>query len=237
MDLHTHIVPGVDDGASSMEEALNMADQAYREGIRVIIATPHFGMWNPDYDPVQAEEQCIQLKKEVRRHHPDMNLYMGNELFYSSGMLDALRQGRARTLGGTDYILVEFGVKTSWDDMHQAVRACVLDGFRPIIAHVERYRCLQKKLDLVEALAEDGALFQVNARSFLGGKLDAKTSWCRKLLDEELVHFIASDCHNAEARQPVMAQAVEKLLTFTNEKNVERIVKNNVIRMMQNKFL
>ena len=236
-DIHTHILPGVDDGAADMEEALRMADMAYEEGIRVIVATPHYGRVNPKYDPDHGAKVCAELRRQIMARHEDMRLYMGNELFYSPAVLEDLRKGRARTLGGSDYALIEFHPMEEYAYIEKAVRNMVSYGYRPIIAHVERCSSLHKRVGDIEELTELGAYMQINARSFLGGRFDKRTRWCRTLVKEGLIHFVASDCHNTEGRSPVMRLAAEQIKEWAGEETVKQIMHHNVQRLMQNKYL
>lgn len=237
MDIHTHILPGIDDGSDSMEETLEMLEQAWQEGIRVLIATPHYGKWNPDYKKEEAERICRQVREKLHAVHEDMKIFMGNELYYAPGILEDLQAGKAATLGGTDYVLIEFSTEAEYKEIYGGLRNFVTAGYRPILAHVERYKNLQKELDFVQELVENGVYVQVNARSFLGGRFDKRTAWCLKLFENDLIHFIASDCHNCEARRPVMQEAVEKLLAHGTEEAVKRIVQTNVIHLAQNKYI
>lgn len=237
MDIHTHILPGVDDGSRSMAETMKMVEQAYREGIRVIVATPHYGAWNPDYDKAEAVKVCRMVRDRVKALHSDMNIYIGNELYYNPGIIEDLKNGKALTLGGTAYVLVEFAVDEDYSAIYSAIRSFTMEGYRPVIAHIERYQCLQKELERVKELVSAGAYVQVNARSFLGGRFDKRAAWCAKLLQNDLVHFIASDCHSSGSRKPIMDTAVKKLRELTDQETVERIVHHNVIKLMQNKYI
>ena len=197
IDIHAHIIPGVDDGAETMEESMSMIETAYQEGIRAIIATPHYGKWNPDYNKAYAL---------------DMKLFFGNEIFYGAEVIEDLRSGRAMTLGGTDYVLVEFSTEAEYITIAEGLREFVSAGYRPVLAHVERYSSLHGNLKSIRELIENGTYIQVNARSYLGKITSRRTLWCRRLLDERMVHFIASDCHDAAARKPVMKSAVDEML-------------------------
>lgn len=238
MDIHSHILPGLDDGARDMEETMQMAGQADQEGISVIIATPHYGRRNPGYDPGRAEQVFDAVKKCMRQEYPHMKLYMGNELYYSFGILEDVKAGRAKTIGGTDYLLVEFSTDAEYEFLAEAVRSCVREGYRPILAHVERYGCLYKDIGRIDALIEQGAYMQVNARGFLSsGRSDKRRSWCRVLLMEGLVHFVASDCHNANSRKPVMHSAVEEIVKIAGIDEARRIINANIIKLIRNEYI
>lgn len=241
MDIHTHILPGIDDGARDMGETMDMIELAYKEGIRIIMATPHYGAWNPDYDKAKAVAACRRVRELIKTRYSDMNIYIGNEIYYNPGIVEDLKSGKALTLGGTSYALVEFAVDESYKIISSGLRSFIMEGYRPIIAHIERYRCLQNDIDRVKELVEMGAYVQVNARSFLSERFDKRAArrvaWCTELLQNDLVHFIASDCHSCGKRSPIMETAVVKLLELADRETVYRIVHTNVIKLMQNKYI
>lgn len=237
VDIHTHIIPGVDDGSQGIGETMKMVEIAYREGIRIIVATPHYGAWNPDYDKAKTVKYCRMVRERIKAVHSDMNIYIGNEIYYNPGIVEDLKSGKALTLGGTSYALVEFAVDEDYETICSGLRSFVMEGYRPVIAHIERYYCLQKEIERVKALVDIGAYVQVNARSFLGGRFDKRTAWCVRLLQNGLIHFIASDCHNSGGRKPIMETAVKKLRQVADRETVDRIVHQNVIKLMQNKYI
>ena len=237
MDVHTHILPGVDDGAGSMEESLEMLRMAQKEGVVVIIATPHYGRYNPGYDPKQARETALQLRNQMKEHFPEMKLYMGNEIYYTPGVVEDVKSGRARTIGGSDYVLLEFSVRAGYKELYRAVQDFTREGYRPILAHIERYHCLQKEPERIRELKRIGAYMQVNARGFLGGKRDRRAALCRSLLEEGLIDFIASDCHDTELRSPVMCSAVERMVDFVGKAEVKRIVNTNILKLIRNEYI
>ncbi len=237
MDIHAHILPGVDDGAENMDETMAMIKQADEEGISVIVATPHYGMRNPDYDPKAAEKTLTAVREVMRRSHPHMKLYMGNELYYSPGIISELQSGRARTIGGTDYVLVEFSIKIEFHEMISAVRAFLREGYRPILAHIERYQCLYREMDRIYELIDEGAYMQVNTRGFLRGKRDKRAAWCRALLEEGVIHFVASDCHSSMGRSPIMDSALTEMIKLAGEEEVKRIVNTNIIKLIRNEYI
>ena len=237
VDIHTHIVPGVDDGSSRMEESMRMVKMAYDEGVRVIVATPHYGLWNPTYDREKALRACHSLRDNVARLYSDMKVYTGNEIYYSPGIVEDLDEKRALTLGGTDYVLMEFSVNEERDAIVNAVRELVMAGYRPILAHVERYEKLRRDVEEVRRLMDAGAYIQINTNSFMGSRRDRRTAWCAQLLRERCVHFVASDCHNCGSRKPLMETAVRRMIAMSDVQTVKRIVHTNVMRLVKNQYI
>lgn len=237
IDIHSHILPGVDDGAGAMEETMEMLRQAYDEGIRAIFATPHCGLSNPDFSPEKADAVLAEVQAECKARFPDMFILKGNELFYSSGILERLYSGQANTLTGSDYVLIEFAPDIKYSELERALRELITGGYRPILAHAERYICLIKDQSQVEALVNQGAYIQINARSLMRGRFDKRMKWCRRLIENGLVHFVATDCHNADSRKPEIRQAIEKLKEITDEDTVKDITFRNGIRVMKNEYI
>lgn len=258
MDMHTHILPGLDDGSSSMEQTENMLRQAYEEGIRMIIATPHFGIRNPDFRLERAKETLQEVQALADRVTPGLKLLLGNELFYSEGIIDSLQSGEAATLNGSSYALVEFSTRDSYDRIYQCIREFTWNGYIPLIAHIERYRCLEGDLNAVRTLVEQGAVIQVNCRSFLNGTntqpasqpekrglfgrkkkkesgffLEEKGDWVRQLLAAGLVHFIASDCHDDRTRRPVYRKALVAMEGCCDEQTLLSITQQNILHLLR----
>lgn len=171
MDMHTHILPGIDDGSRSMEQTVNMLKQAYDEGVRVIVATPHYGIRNPGLTYSKAKEALTEAQKKANEITPGLKLILGCELFYSDGSIDALERGEVPTLGGTSHTLIEFSTGDSRDRIYQCIRDMTWKGFRPVIAHLERYKSLEGDLEAVRGLVDLGAAVQINCRSFMDGAL------------------------------------------------------------------
>ena len=244
MDIHTHIIPGVDDGSQSMEESVKMLEQAYAENIRVIIATPHFGIRNPDYNDKTAEKRLDELRKIANKKFPEMKLFLGNELYYSAGSLESLQKKWAHTIAGTNYVLIEFSTDVEYEFIARAVEDLCWNGYWPIIAHAERYQCLVEDMDLVRQLVENGAYIQINARTFIRTKkkrekkkrffLEQNREWSMQLLKEGLVHFIASDCHSSGTRRPVYESAVKEIIDQGGEEKLRPIVKTNIVKLIRN---
>lgn len=238
IDLHTHILPGIDDGAESMDETLRMVDAAYMEGIRTIIATPHCGITNPGLSRSKAEEVLKATEVMVKEKYPDMEILMGSEIFYTgSSIIDDLTNETILTMAGTDYVLVEFSPTDPLKTIETGLRNLTAAGYRPILAHSERYEALYRDIDIVYELVELGTVIQINSRSLLRSKFDKRTRRIKRLLKKGLVHLISSDCHNDSSRSPVMTEAISKLRRLTDEETVKRITEDNPLKILQNRYL
>ena len=168
-DIHSHILPGVDDGAADMEETLEMLKEAYEQGVRTIFATPHY---IPGRKKKSAEELrqihaevCVAAKESM----PDLKILLGNEIYCREGVLSSITEGRALTLADTAYVLLEFSTHISYKELFGYIKAISGKHYRPIIAHVERYGCLYRKEELIRELIGAGAYIQMNTESLPGG--------------------------------------------------------------------
>ena len=235
-DLHTHMLPGLDDGAKDFAQAEKMLETAYAEGIRRIMLTPHFGPRSSGAGR-QKTEEVFDCMKEIAAAYEGLKLFLGNEILFSPSTIEELHNGNALTLAGSDYVLVEFYPDKPLSALESAVRALIRAGYRPVIAHAERYRCLQKHPADAEDLIEQGAAVQINSSSLLRGWTDPEYRCVKKLLQNDLVHFIGSDCHNDSSRSPVIREAAEKLLRFNDAETAEAICRKNGERILQNQPL
>ena len=214
-DIHCHILPGVDDGSGSMEESLWLLKKEYDEGVRNIILTPHFRykMIEPSLEKVQL--QFLRLLRKTSKIGPDLKLYLGCELHASMDMIDCLKKGERMTMASSRYVLVEFSDYDEKNYIKERIQKLKLNGYLPIVAHVERYRAAFEDADFIGELRDMGAYIQMNADS-ITGRDGLRMKWfCKKLLKWGLVDFIGSDGHNAKDRIPEIGKAydlVEKLM-------------------------
>ena len=144
IDVHTHILPGIDDGARDWDESRRMLETAYSQGIRHIVATPHYS--RRGLRP-EIYELSARLTEEAKKIAPDFKTGLGQETYYHEGLVENLKQGQALTLEGTRCVLVEFDPQEAYHSLYQAVRKMTMARYIPVIAHVERYFCLREASD------------------------------------------------------------------------------------------
>lgn len=201
-DIHCHILFDVDDGAKHFEQSVNMLEMAFEEGIRSIILTPHYNKAYSEEGKETLSRHFLRLKNYVEENLPGMMLYLGNEILYHDGVVGELKQGNANTMAGGRYVLLEFMPWEPFSYIRNAVTTVMQNEYVPIVAHVERCKCLLKEFDSVLILKEQGALIQVNAGSVMGKHGWKEKRFCRKLLNYGLVDFVATDAHRDDVRKP-----------------------------------
>ncbi|MGB7759924.1 MAG: CpsB/CapC family capsule biosynthesis tyrosine phosphatase [Bryobacteraceae bacterium] len=224
IDLHTHILPGVDDGAASMEETATMLSLAAADGTRAMVATPHCDFrYRFDPDSCRSQLDCVQAACG-----PVPRLYLGCELHLSPENIErALASPRRFTLNGGDCLLVELPDVASDSGIEPGLDAILSARLRPVIAHAERNSCLLKNPALADRFVEIGCYLQLTAQSFAGAfGLDAKRL-AGSLLRRQLVHFVASDSHGAVHRRPFLALAYNEIARHCGEPSARLLFCDN----------
>jgi len=220
IDIHCHILPGMDDGAKTLEESISMVRMAAASGTTDIVATPHA---NPRYcfDP-----EAIELKvAEVRRATNDLvNIHEGCDFHLSATNIeDALANPTKYTINHRSYVLVEFAdflIPPTSTEIFRRMRAA---GMTPIITHPERNRLLQSDLEQIRAWVEDECLVQVTAQSCLGRFGKSAKDAADDLMTRGLVHFVASDAHGPKDRTPDLAEAYRYVASTYGSDQAERL--------------
>ena len=204
IDIHMHLVPGVDDGAEDIEMALVMMLRARKQEISQIVATPHSEAFR--YSPEETKIGFRKLTATAAKVCPDMKLYLGCEVYCEKSImaqvLEALDSGRYPTMNGTNYVLMEFSQWVYPENTVPCVKALVNAGYKPIIAHMERYKYLRDNMELVVRFRELGALIQLNAYSLFDEMDESIKNWARLLVQERKVDFLGTDAHRTYHRPP-----------------------------------
>ena len=209
IDIHCHIIPGVDDGAESLEDAVRMLRMEYAQGVRKIIATPHYRKLYFETPAEIIKRQFGLLKRAAAAAEIDIELYLGCEFHVNMDMVEILKERETSTLAGSRYVLSEFSGNSELSFIRERIYSLLSGGYRPVVAHVERYRAARDDISLIEEIKEMGALIQVNADNILGKEGFGTGRFCRKLLKEGLADFVASDCHGSERRITRLGEAFD----------------------------
>lgn len=228
IDIHSHILPFVDDGSDGMEKSLSMLRKCMQEGVTDLILTPHHRRtFVASREKLQAEFMALEEAK--KQSGINVNLYLGQEIYYKNDTKELLNKGELLALNGSKYILIEFGF-FEYRDVAEAVYELKAAGYIPVVAHPERYTYFS--LSDAQEVKELGGLIQVNAPSISGDSKKACLKKVKRLFKEGLVDFVSSDAHYG--RNGSMAEAYKwvkkKFGTETAEKtftlNAKKIIES-----------
>jgi protein-tyrosine phosphatase len=237
-DIHTHILPGVDDGAKDIDESVRMLHLAYEQGVRHMVATPHFSARGKQVPVEVLREKLEQLQAAAAGIDPFFTVDLGNELLDGPGIVEALQEGKALTMAETRYILVEFLPQDRYNKIFQSLQNYIRHGYIPIVAHMERYEALRKREDRINELIKCGCCFQMNTESLVGGFLHRDAAYHRKLVQKGYIHFLGSDCHSSEYRKPLMHDAFRYFGSGAlDEPYMEKVLGKYPEKMLANQFV
>ena len=194
IDIHTHILPNVDDGCKTLEEARECLLISKKNGVNSVILTPHFSIRDKKEKILNAYEE---FKKQVE--DIDINIYLGAEMMYSRGFLKALREKKVITLNESEYLLIELELFDAGYDIRSSLYDIRCLGYKIILAHPERYIYLSIKE--LEQLKKDGVLFQVNVSSLNGAHGIMIKNKALQLYKLGLIDFVSSDCHSSQGHR------------------------------------
>jgi len=235
IDMHCHIIPGVDDGASTIEEAVEMLKIAYKEGIRYIVATPHFHPRRGEAELSEIRQQLMLLRQEAEKLEDKVRIFVGHEIYFTHDVADLLKEKRILTMNGKEFVLVEFSPSVEADYLKRGIQQLQMNGYTIVLAHVERYACLREDFSLVEYLCDTGVLLQVNAGSILGDKGRSVKKFIKRLFDEERVFCVGTDAHDLKYRPPLMKKAAGYVEKKYGEEYARRIFFSNAATLLKKK--
>lgn len=237
VDLHCHILPGVDDGAKNETISHRMLEMAVADGIGQIVVTPHYKANRHN----ESKEKIVQLVQEAQQwldaQGYALKLYTGNEIKYFHGMTNLLKEQKICTLADSFYILLEFTPEDDYSYIRHGVKEALAAGFYPVVAHIERYQTLCSHTEYVEELVDMGAYMQVNAAS-IEGKLGFVTKHkVLKWIKNGLVHFVASDAHSDENRIPGLSKSAQIVEKKCGSEAVQELFHDNQQKIIENKVI
>lgn len=237
VDIHHHLLPGLDDGSPNIEASLAMARIAVEDGITHIVATPHANNLY-DFDPVAIETRLSALRNELANQHLPLNLASGCDFHLSyDNIQDAITNPRKYTVNGNDYLLVELPDHGLSPHLDEAFYELGLAGMKPILTHPERNPTLQRDPKRLAGWMRIGLLNQVTAGSVLGHMGRQAQRMAHQMLSDRWVHFLATDAHNTGSRPPRMASARDLVAKKYGAEYAERLCTTNPLAVFHGQIL
>jgi protein-tyrosine phosphatase len=225
IDIHSHILPGLDDGPQTMEESIRMCRIAYQDGIRTIVATPHTlnGVYQNGKSTILSKVN--ELNDALNNSELPLRILPGSDVHLCETTLQQVDQGEAITIGdGGKYIMIEFPSQAIPYQGERVLFQLLGRGLIPIISHPERNLEIGKRPGRYYEIIKMGCLGQVTAMSLTGEFGPKVRQWAEKLLKSWLVHFIASDAHSPNGRPPILSAAVKAAAKIVGKEEAEKMV-------------
>ncbi len=224
LDLHCHILPGIDDGAKDLDTALAMARIAIDDGIDTIACTPHIypGMYENTATGIRAAIAAFQA--ELDQRDMPLKLLEGADVYLEPGLDVAIKADRVPTLAGSRYLLLEPPHHVMPPHFEETVFGLKMAGYVPVITHPERLTWIPGHYDVLERMVNAGAWMQITAGSITGRFGGGPKQVCERMLDDGLVHIIATDAHNLSRRAPYLAEGRDAAAQRVGAAEAEHLV-------------
>lgn len=221
VDIHSHFVYGLDDGARTRADMETMLDAAHADGVVSLFATPHITPGVKPFDEEKYNSHLREARAYCRERGYRMQLFTGAEILYTPMLKQHCSAHRLPTLGDSDFVLVEFVPDVPLRELEDTVDMLNLNGYTPVLAHIERYACMFQGSTAAKLKERYKLRYQVNANTVLNKQSFLRERKIRKWFEAQLVDFVASDAHNVKTRKTNMCKAYEVLKEKYGQRQAE----------------
>jgi protein-tyrosine phosphatase len=234
IDLHCHILPGIDDGACDVSIALQMAQAFVADGVQVVACTPHIlpGLYHNTGPQIRLATE--QLQQTIDQHGIPLRLVTGADVHIVPDFVAGLKAGRLLSLADSRYVLVEPPHHVAPVRLEELFFNLLVAGFVPILTHPERLTWLKAHYPTVQRLVQAGVWMQITAGSLTGSFGRTAQYWAERMLDEGAVHILATDAHDVQRRPPLLGKGRELAAKRVGEAEAEHLVQTRPLGILQN---
>ena len=237
IDIHSHLLFGVDDGSRTLEESVHVIKKLSEVGYTDIILTPHY---INDSTYVSTREENLDVLKRLKvgliRNNVNVNLYLGNEIYIDSEIANLLKNNIISSLNDTKYLLIELPMSGENEIYYDVFLDLINMGYKVILAHPERYISFQKDFNKIYELKELGVLLQSNVGSVLGDYGRGAKKTIKRLLKENLITFMGTDIHHNKEEYTFVEKAKKKMGKYLTQKQINNIFENNAKVLLNDKI-
>ena len=227
IDVHSHIIPKIDDGSQSFEDSYAMFIEASRAGFTDIISTSHYIEEYYETDCIKRHAWIVAMDKVLKENNIDLKLHCGNEIYITHNLIKLIKEKKASTLANSRYVLFELPMNNNIVYLNEIIFEIKLSGLIPIIAHPERYTYIQKNPNILMDLIKQGVLLQGNFASIIGKYGNYAKDTIKKLLKADMIHFLGTDCHRKNDIYIQMNDILKELKKFLSNAKIEEITTIN----------
>lgn len=227
IDIHSHILPGVDDGARNFEDSVQIVRWLASQGVTDVIATPHYVNETEYVSPRARNLQLLEgLRDRLVDEGIDVKIYLGNEIYIDRDIAKLIRAGEMSTLADSEYLLVELPLNDEYPDWEDILMDLMDRGYRVVLAHPERYAIVQEDYEIVKRLYDAGILLQCNLASLVGRYGRRAQKVIRKLAKDKMIWALGSDVHR-RGRSDYLVLAQKKLAKYYDARALNRLLTVN----------
>lgn len=235
IDIHSHILPNIDDGAKNIEETMNLLKEAQQVGFESVILTSHY--MEGYYETATNEREILMqaISQKFNQYHINLDLYLGSEIYFSDNIVKLLEEGKACTINNTSYVLFELPLNAEPLNLYDIVYEMIQCKIVPILAHPERYSFVQRNPEIISDLIELGVLMQVNYASIIGYYGERAQIIVKKMLENNMVHLLGSDVHSPNTIYPKIPEILSNIKEIIGDKKLEKLTTINPNLILKNK--
>ena len=235
IDIHSHILPNIDDGSRSIDETFNLIREAKNVGFDAIVSTSHYMEGYYETNVPEREVWVKAIYENLQAKNIDINLFLGNEIYMSENIIKLLEDRKASTINDTSYVLFELPLNAEPLNLYDTIYEMQQYKLVPILAHPERYSFVQREPELVYDLVEKGVLMQANYGSIIGQYGKKAQMIVRKFFEGNMIHMLGSDVHRQNTRYPKIPQILSELNSLIGEEKLEELTTTNPNLVIHNK--
>lgn len=235
IDVHSHILPNIDDGSRSIDETFNLIKEAKEAGFEGIICTSHYMENYYETDRPEREVWINAIHENLKNKNIEMNLYLGNEIYMSDNIIKLLEDGKATTMNDTSYVLFELPLNAEPMNLYDMVYEMQQYKIVPILAHPERYSFVQTDPELIYDLIDKGVLMQANYGSIVGQYGKKAQMIVQKFLENNMIHMLGTDAHRQNTIYPKIPEILVELKSLIGEEKLKELTTINPELVINNK--
>lgn len=237
IDFHTHIIPQIDDGSRNVKETFTLLREAEIAGFDRIISTSHYLSGQYEKNELERKELLTAISRIAKKSGINIELYLGSEIYIDNNIVDFLQEGRASSINGTRYVLIELSLQHKPLELKETIYKLLEKKYKPILAHPERYEYVQKDIMYLKELSDMGVLFQSNFASFIGRYGNSAKKTAKKLLENDMVQFLGSDAHRKDSIYPSIPKCIKEIKKIISEEKFRELSEYNAEKILKNESI
>lgn len=227
IDIHTHILYGVDDGVKTIDESISILKKMSQNGVTDVFLTPHYVEYSTYTSNTQNNlVKFDKIKEKIKENNININIYLGNEIYITENIIKLLNNKEISPLGDSKYLLTELPMSGEFNGFMDIFLDLINEGYKVILAHPERYSYFYKHFNELIDIHNSGILFQVNLESIFGKYGNNSKKVIKKLLKNKLIDFVGSDIHHDKSDYSYINKAINKFKKYLNDEEINKIFNN-----------